>query len=205
MTDSPPQRQPRTRHSFRSAIREVIRVRLAKGDTLTVRSILKDAGGGSITTVQEEIAALGVKEKVRASALIGAGAKTVQARVEALEAAIDDALERERSLAAEVQAFREALAHKEAEVQTLLATHTDSQRMLLQGVDDLRQMVRAGRESLPPGVLAAERTKIAAEKDGDSKVIYWQTKHDQLLGKYVEMEKKNRAMASRLHELGENF
>lgn len=191
----------RTKHSYRPAIHEVIRQRIARGAPLHIREIIEEAGGGSISTVRDELAKLVGQDQARASALVGAGARSAHERVPALERAIDDALEREKLLLAENQVLKATLEQRNADVEKLLLTHTDSQRMLLQGVDDLRQMVRAGRESLPAGVLAAEQAKVAG-KDGDSKAVYWQTKHDQLLARYVDMEKKNRALMARLHDLG---
>lgn len=193
----------RTRHSYREAIREVIRSRLARGEALHIRKILGEAGGGSITTVQEELGKMIGAEKVRASTLIGAGASTIKARVVALEAAIDAGLERERTLQVEVKVLNAALQTSRSDVEKLLMNHQDSQRLLMQGVDDLREMVKAGQGSLPNGVVEAERAKtLRREVESSGDAIYWHEKHDQLLHRYIEMERKNRLLASRLHDLG---
>lgn len=194
-------RQRRTRHSYRNAIRDAIRRRLALGEPLHVRKIIDEAGGGSASTVQEEIANLAGKEKLRASTLVGAGTGTVHDRVRALENALDDALEREKVLTAEVQVLRNSLSKRDEDVAKLMLTHVDSQKMLLQGVDDLRQMVRAGRDALPSGVIAAEDAKVSAPA-ADNQAVYWQTKHEALLRKYVDLDRRNRLLASRLSEAG---
>ena len=136
--------------------------------------------------------------------MIGAGASSVTARVGALEQAIDSSLERERVLEAKNTALQESLNSSRDELARLLTDHHDSQRMLFQTVDDLRQMVKAGQSSLPTGVLDAERAKIASsEMNGD--VIYWRAKYDQLLQQYIELDAKIRILRSRLNDLGGDF
>ena len=144
-------------------------------------------------------------EKVRASALIGAGASTIKARVQALEAAIDAAMERERLLQAEVVVLKDALQSSRDDVAKLLAIHQDSQRLLMQGVDDLREMVKAGQGALPVGIVETERAKVPPKEGRDASsgdAFYWHEKHDQLLRRHVNMEKENREMAALLHDLG---
>lgn len=194
-------RKPRSKHSYRDLIREVIRDSLARGQKLSLRAIQDKAGGGSLGTVKEELQKLLSGDKIRASALIGAGAPTLAERMVDLENAIDASLERERVLEADNAALRASLQEARSELDKLLVAHQDSQRLLLQGVDDLRQMVKAGQGGLPAGVMDAERAKsLPPEKTGDA--IYWQAKHDQLLQRYIALDGKNRKMAGQLHELG---
>ena len=195
------QRKPRTRHSYREPIREAIRQRLARGETLHIRSIIKEACGGSISTVRQELAKMLGEDKIKASTLIGAGASSVTARVGALEQAIDASLERERILEAKNSALQESLDTSREELARLLTDHHDSQKLLFQTVDDLRQMIKAGRSSLPAGILEAERAKTGkSEMNGD--VIYWRAKYDQLLQQFIDLNGKNRILGSRLHDLG---
>jgi hypothetical protein len=200
-----PKPKSRSRHSFRDPIREVIRRRLARGEPLHIQKILTEVGGGSITTVRQELAEMIGAEKVRASTLIGAGASTIKARVQALEAAIDAAMERERLLQAEVVVLKDALQSSRDDVAKLLAIHQDSQRLLMQGVDDLREMVKAGQGALPVGIVETERANVSPKEVRDASsgdAFYWHEKHDQLLRRHVNMEKENREMAALLHDLG---
>jgi hypothetical protein len=187
----------RSRHSYRERIQEVIQERIALGKPLTHRDILKEAGGGSASTVVEELAKA---ERITPATLIGRGAKSLPQRIAALEDALNASLGREKVLEAENQALRESLTSARADVDKLLAGHQDSQRMLLQGVDDLRQMVKAGQGGMPPAVIAAERQKAAGDDTGDG--ILWKARHDQLLQRFVALDAKNRKMSSQLHELG---
>lgn len=193
-------RKPRSKHSYRDLICEAIRDSHARGQPLSLRAIQRKAGGGSLGTVTEELQKFFSGDKIRASASIGAGS-TLAGRTKALENAIDASLERERVLEADNAALRASLQESRSELDKLLVAHQDSQRLLLQGVDDLRQMVKAGQGGLPAGVLEAERVKsLPPEKTGDA--IYWQAKHDQLLQRYIALDGKNRKMAGQLHDLG---
>ena len=88
-----------------------------------------------------------------------------------------------------------------ADLDKLLTAHQDSQRLLLQSVDDLRQMVKAGQGAMPQGVMEAERQKSAPPSEsGDA--ILWKARHDQLLKRYVALDEKCRKLAGQLHELG---
>ena len=179
----------------------MIRDSLARGQKLSLRAIQEKAGGGSLTTVKEELYKLIPGDKIRPSTLIGAGAPTLTERVVDLENAIDASLERGRRLEAENAALRASLQESRSELDKLMVAHQDSQRLLLQGVDDLRQMVKAGQGTLPAGVMEAARAKsLPPEKTEDS--IYWQAKHDQVLQQFITLDGKYRILASRLHDLG---
>lgn len=206
VTMKTPSRKPRAKHSFRESIRESILTRMAKVEPLHIRKIIKDAGGGSVTTVQQELAALTGTQFSRKSLLIGRGASTVQARVAALEEAIEEGFRREETLKAQVTVLQQALDHAQGNLAMLLRRHEDSQRELLQGVDDLRQMVKAGKE----GGLFALNPRAAAVPETASKEVrgdqgaYWRAKCDQLIASNFAMEKLCRELKGRLHELGED-
>jgi hypothetical protein len=187
----------RSRHSYRKRIQEVIQERIALGKPLTHRDILKDAGGGSASTVVEELAKA---DRQTPATLIGRGAKSLPQRIAALEDALNSSLAREKVLEAENRALKDSLTSARADVDKLLAGHQDSQRMLLQGVDDLRQMVKAGQGAMPPAVIATKRQKAAGDDTGDG--ILWKARHDQLLQRFVALDAKNRKMSSQLHDLG---
>lgn len=194
--DSPPKK--RSKHSYREKIREVIARRRMKGLSCSVRAILNEAGGGSTSTVLDELAQ---HEKPTPSALVGQDTLNPYQRIVALEEAINNSVAREQVLAAENAVLKNSLASARSDVDKLLAGHQDSQRMLLQGVDDLRQMVKAGQGAMPQGVVEAERQKSApAEQSGDA--ILWKARHDQLLTRFVALDEKCRKMAGQLHELG---
>ena len=199
MSDKTP--RPRSRYSYRERIREVIRARIARGDPIQNRDIIKEAGGGSASTVVEEVAKIFDGDTVKPAVLIGAGAKTATQRVVALEQAVNASLAREQSLISENTVLKASLHDLRAELDKLLTSHQDAQRLLLQGVDDLRQMVKAGQGSMPQGVLEAERTKTQIP-DQSGTAIYWQAKHDQLLERFVALEAKARILAGKVHELG---
>lgn len=191
-------RKSRKRHSFRAKIRDVIIARKLRGDPFDFRDIILEAGGGSNKTVREE---LDNCPEITEGMRIGRGAKTDAERVTALEKAIDASLSRERKLVAENQVLKTSLDSARADLDKLLTAHQDSQRLLLQSVDDLRQMVKAGQGAMPQGVLEAERQKSApAEQSGDA--ILWKARHDQLLTRFVALDEKCRKMAGQLHELG---
>lgn len=175
---------------------------MARGEPLHIRKIIETAGGGSVTTVQEELAALTGVAVVRKSLLIGRGATTVQARVVALEDAIDAGLQREETLKAQVAVLQKALSDAQANVEKLIWRHEDSQRELLQGVDDLRQMVRAGRESKAaltgPGT---EVPKVVPNSDTD----YWKARAEQAIAAMDKSAKRVRELELRLHELGHDI
>ena len=170
---SPKLQKPRSRHSFRERIHQVILERIVRGDSLTIRDIIDEAGGGSITTVRQELAKCPVPTE---ATRVGMGAKTDAQRVPLLEKAVNESLDREKLLIAENKALKDSLDAARADVDKLMATHQHSQRMLLQGVDDLRQMVKAGSGALPQAVLEAER--------------------------FVALDAKCRKMAAQLHDLG---
>lgn len=207
--------RPRTRHSFRGAIREVILRRHARGDTLSVRKIIDEVGGGSPKTVLEELAEFTEAVGKGRAVLVGADAVSPAARIPALEDALNDALARERRLQAENDGLRSALEASrksqllaEQNVATMLATHQDAQHKLMQGVDDLRQMVAAGKDALPLEMLVTKASNDAAAaraEKGAAESIYWETKHNQLLQKYVDLDNKYRLARSRLAELGEDI
>ena len=199
MTEKP--RKPRSRHSFREDIREIIRRRIAAGEPLHVRKIIDEAGGGSASTVKQELIAIIKDGTVKAIALTGKGADSPSRRIVALQKAINESLERELGLVAENTALKESLHVARTDLEKLLVAHQDAQRLLLQGVDDLRQMVKAGQGTLPAGIVEAERQKhVASSQSNDA--ILWKAKHDRLLQRFVELESKYRALDSRLHELG---
>lgn len=188
----------RKRHSFREKIRAAIHRRRLKGLSCSVRDILAEAGGGSASTVLEELANA---PKPSPSDVVGKKALNPYDRIKALEVAIDASFAREESLKAENAALKSSLDVARADVDKLLVGHQDSQRMLLQGVDDLRQMVKAaGQGSLPQGIVEAERQKISPPESGDS--ILWKARHDQLLQRYVALDAKCRKLEGKLHELG---
>ena len=187
----------RSRRSYRERIREVIQQRIVLGKPLTHREILKDAGGGSSSTVVSEMARIKLPSP---AVLVGRGARTLPQRVLALEEALNAALSREKLLTVENDMLKRLLAEARSEVDKLLASHQDAQRLLLQGVDDLRQMVKAGQGGLPPGVVQAGAAKETGKESGES--ILWKTKHDQLLRRYIALEGRCREMASLLHDLG---
>lgn len=191
-------RNPRKRHSFRAEIRAVIIARKLRGDPFDFRDIIKEAGGGSNKTVREE---LDKCPEITEGMRIGRGAKTDAERVTALEKAIDASLSRERELLAENQALKASLDSARADLDKLLTAHQDSQRLLLQSVDDLRQMVKAGQGAMPQGVVESERQKSAPPSEsGDA--ILWKARHDRLLKRYVALDEKCRKLAGQLHELG---
>lgn len=194
---SPKLQKPRSRHSFRERIHQVILERIVRGDSLTIRDIIDEAGGGSITTVRQELAKCPVPTE---ATRVGMGAKTDAQRVPLLEKAVNESLDREKLLIAENKALKDSLDAARADVDKLMATHQHSQRMLLQGVDDLRQMVKAGSGALPQAVLEAERQKAAPVATDDS--ILWKARHDQLLQRFVALDAKCRKMAAQLHDLG---
>ena len=196
-------RKPRSKHSYRDRIREVIRHRIFRGDPLHTYKILEEAGGGSASTVQQELAAMLEGDTVKPAVLIGAGQRTPTQRIGALEKAINDSIAREQVLIAENTALKESLQAARSDLDKLLVAHQDSQRLLLQGVDDLRQMVRGGHDALPAGVVEAERRKHTAQTES-SDAILWQAKHDQLLNRHIALEAKCRLLAGRLHELGQD-
>ncbi len=199
MPDTP--RKPRSRHSFRECIREIIQRRIAEGRPLHVRKIIDDAGGGSASTVKEEIAEAIKAGAIRAIALTGKSANSPSRRIAALQATINESLERELGLVAENTALKESLQIARTDLEKLLVAHQDSQRMLLQGVDDLRQMVKAGQGTLPAGIVEAERQKHVAPSQSNDAIL-WKAKHDRLLQRFVELESKYRSLNGRLHELG---
>lgn len=188
----------RTQHSYRDRIREVIQDRISLGKPLTHREILRDAGGGSASTVVDVLRHF---ESQPPATLVGRGASSFPQRIAALEDALTASLAREMVLTAEKDALREALASSRRDVETLLATHQDAQRLLLQGVDDLRQMVKAGlctTSAVPATVTEAARTD---NKDG----LLWKARHDQLLERYIALEEKCRRLRAQNHELGGDF
>lgn len=195
--NEPPVKKRRSRHSYREAIRLVILERIALGKPLTQREILKEAGGGSTSTVIEELAKA---ERVTPAALVGRGAASLPQRIAALEDALNASLAREKVLEAENLVLKTSLTGARTDVDKLLAAHQDSQRMLLQGVDDLRQMVKAGQGSMPQGVIEAERQKVAGAETGDA--ILWKARHDKLLQQFLALDAKNRKLVLQLHDLG---
>ncbi len=192
--NSPPAKA-RTRRSYRERIRQVIADRIVLGKPLTTRAILADAGGGSTSTVVEELAKA---ERPAPATLVGRGATSLPQRIVALEDALNASVAREQVLGAENQVLKSSLVDARTTVDKLLTQHQDSQRLLLQGVDDLRQMVKAGQGGMPHA--AARPSPAAADPDGDA--VLWQARHDQLLGRYIELEKKFRGAVSRLNEHG---
>lgn len=196
-TQTPKSRKPRSLHSYRAKIRDVIIARKLRGDTFDIRDIIKEVGGGSNTTVREE---LDNCPEITEGMRIGRGAKTAAERVTALEKAIDASLTRERELVAEKLALKTSLDSARADLDKLLTAHQDSQRLLLQSVDDLRQMVKAGQGAMPRGVMEAERQKSAPMESGDA--ILWKARHDLLLKQFAALDEKCRKMAGQLHELG---
>ena len=205
-----PSRKPRAKHSFRESIRESILTRMAKGEPLHIRKIIEDAGGGSVTTVQQELASLTGAQYSRKSLLIGRGASTVQARVSALEEAIEGGFKREETLKAQVVVLQQALDHAQGNLAMLLRRHEDSQRELLQGVDDLRQMVKAGKEgealtSIHRPVAETQYKETRPKEDCGEQVAYWRTKCNELIEASFTKEDQFRKLKARLHELGEDF
>lgn len=201
----------RSRHSCRDLIRAAIRRRFAMGEKLSIRAILKETGG-SAGTVSEEISLFTAEVAKGSAVLVGVETLSPFERTRVLERVVNEGLVREQSLRSQVASLEIALAEArsaqllaEKNVSTMLATHQDAQHKLMQGVDDLRQMVQAGKDALPLEMLVAKASQAAAAsraEKGAAESIYWQTKHDQLLARYVEMENKNRKLRSQLHELG---
>ena len=196
---TPNPRAPRSRHSYRDAIREVILARLERGEPLHIRKVLQEAGGGSVTTVQEEITALTGSAEKRKVLLIGRGASTVQARVAALEAAIDEGLSREGRLQAQVAVIQEELVRSRDTVDRLLLRHDDVHRQLLQAVDDLRQMARAA-PAAPAAVVEPPPRSVPAPVAEPVAIL--RQRCNQLAEQVFRLEETNRALLSRLHENG---
>lgn len=174
-----------SRHFYREKIRMVIQTRIALGLPLNHRDILQAAGGGSASTVVDELKHLG---KDAPATLIGRGAKSLPQRIVAIEDALNNALAREAQLAAENIALKNSLHAAQEHLNKLLATHQDAQRMLFQSVDDLRQMVKRGQG----GMLSAN------DQQGLSEAILWKTRHDQLQHRLIALEADNRKMANQL-------
>lgn len=190
--------KPRSRHSFRDRIRQVILDRMARGATLHVRDIIKEAGGGSATTVKEELAKCPVPT---AGTRAGLGANTPAQRIALLEQAVNESMAREQALATEAEALRAALDSARADVEKLLVEHQDSQRMLLQAVDDLRQISKAGQEAATQAAaLPSAPRKGELPESGEG--LLWKARHDELLQRFVALDAKCRRMAGQLHEVG---
>ena len=64
-------RKPRSKHSYRDRIREVIRHRIYRGDPLRTYEIIDEAGGGSASTVQQELKAMLEGDTVKPAVLAG--------------------------------------------------------------------------------------------------------------------------------------
>ncbi len=186
---------PRTRKSYREAIRNEVKLRMQHGDPLRFKDILAAAGGGSNSTVLEEIRLLRAEDKARGEVCVD-GVSVLCA----LERSLSECRAREDVLLAENAALRESLVLARSDVEKLLATHQDSQRMLLQSVDDLRQMVKAGQGAMPKGIIEAEYAKLHPPESGE--VTYWRAKHDQLLQRQIDLENKNRLLLGKIHDLG---
>ena len=197
MSDQAPPPKKRTKHSYREKIREAIARRRLKGLSCSVRAILDEAGGGSASTVLDELANA---DKPTPASLFGQDTLNPYQKIVALEEAINASVAREQILAAENGVLKSSLEVARADVDKLIAGHQDSQRMLLQGVDGLRQMVKAGQGAMPNGVMEAERQKVLPVETGDG--ILWKARHDQLLQRFVALDAKFRKIASQLHELG---
>lgn len=200
MSDHPKTPKARSKHSFRDRIRAAITRRIMKGESLAVRQIIDEAGGGSASTVLQELADA---ERPTPGSLLGREAVNPYQRIDVLVLAINASVAREQALTIENQVLKNSLATVQTDLDGLLATHQDSQRMLLQGVDDLRQMVKAGQGATPPAVTEIEevRPKTGTPTDkGDA--ILWQARHDQLLKRFIELDAKNRKLVAQLFDLG---
>lgn len=195
----PTQRSPRSRHSYREPIREAILIRISRGEPLHVRRILEDAGGGSATTVQEELTALTGSPVSRKSNLVGRGAATLHARVVALENAIDEGLFREERLRAQVSVLQEELGDSRNNLDMVLNRYDHTHRQLLQAIDDLRQFARSfqSRSVVPPDS-PLERPQVLGGDDRDALV----KRCNSLAASLFELEEKNRVLKSTLHEHG---
>jgi hypothetical protein len=189
----------RSRHSFRKPIREAIQARIVLGKPLTVRAILEEAGGGSSTTVLEEL------QKIPTQTLatrIGHSAQTLPQRVLMLEEALEASVTREKDVTAENRALASSLEEARRSTEVLLGMHHDAQRLLMQAVDDLRQMVKAGQGGLPQAVIEAEKAKKPLPGKDDDAGTFWKVKYEQAAAEQFKLDEKYRKAVFTLHELG---
>ena len=113
-------------------------------------------------------------------------------------------MRREAELKAQVVVLEQALDKAQANVERLLWRHEESQRELLKGVDDLRQMVSSGapvvRTRQHEQNENAKKIDTPAEDNGE--VQLWKARAEQAIGSMDKALKRVRELELRLHELG---
>lgn len=189
-------RRNRTQHSYRDAIRDAIMVHRTQGLSLSVRAIIAAAGGGSSTTVLEELAA---SSESTSTSLNGRFGQSPYQRIYALESAARERESRLNALKIANAELNRSLHTSRLDVEKLLRSHQDSQRQLLQAVDDFRQMAKSIQNT---GSVARSPDVTDSKPIRSADAVLWQAKHDQLLERFISLEAKYRALASQLHELG---
>jgi hypothetical protein len=137
-----PSRKPRSVHSKRGAIRAAIVRRLATAEPLSIRAILKEAGGGSTDTAREELASLKPADARIAQALTGHTMRNVGEEICALRTALDASLQREAMLGAEVAGLRETVASSARTIEYLVSRHDDTYRQMLVDLDSFREAAK---------------------------------------------------------------
>ena len=156
--NSVPSRKPRSVHSKRGAIRAAIVRRLAAAESLNIRAILQEAGGGSTDTAREELATLKPADARIAQALVGHTMRNVGQEICALRTALDASLQRESTLGAEVAGLRETVATSARTIEYLVSRHDDTYRQMLIDLDSFREAARM----VPALKAAADRPVRAA-------------------------------------------
>lgn len=134
----------RTVKSRRASIRLAIRRRIKFHESLSVRAILAEAGGGSTTTVREELA-LVTGNTVALSQVGHFGHQSQVEELAALKSALADALKREASLVAENNSLRRLISEQGASQTYLLGRLDDSYRQLLVSVDNYREKAKVAQ------------------------------------------------------------
>lgn len=156
---------PRTAHSKRAVIAEVIARRVKSGEALTVRQILKESGGGSSTTVLEELAKLDPAEHRIQHVLTGSATSSSAEQIRVLKEALAAALQREEGYRAEAAALKALVLEMTTTYQFMVSQHDDTYREMVMSLDTFRQAAKMVPQLVELSKRPAPEPKVKVETD----------------------------------------
>jgi hypothetical protein len=143
------------RGSKRLSIRNAILRRLETGESLAIRTILTEAGGGSTDTVREELREL-TGEQARSVQALKIVMASPSHQIHDLRSRLEIALARESELVAENAGLRAVIDRTGDTITYLTARHDDTYRSLMVACDDYRSKAAQEGQRLAESLVKSE-------------------------------------------------
>lgn len=186
---------PRKRResSFRRAIAAAIARRIASNESLSIRAVIAEAGGGSTDTVRQELERAGVDAAARM--LVGDRIRSYAEREATLRAQLKH-----------VTSERDTLSRTNALLEHAVRSAAEPSKVLEQQVADIDRRVRGAIEEM---LREASRLRRVREKGSETVIVpdaVLEARYQQLVQDHARLvEKFNRLRGLHFEATGEHF